>query len=232
MELFARSFVSAPGGARAFIPVGNHGIVAVDLRAGAIAWRLEAAGIPLAATADRVLILDLQGRLRVNAAADGRELAAPIDVGIPAWAVRDAGSPGSIEVDALVTGDTARITWSARRRYRGGAPPPAQVLERAQTEMRGTAALDLRTGEVLPAPPAPQVEANLPTPEEDAPLASSDPSTVALQRLGDRLYALKAEIVKGRSVIVLDAHKADTQELVWRVILDEQPPARPARLRN
>jgi PQQ-like domain len=126
------------------------GIVAVELADGRMLWRSAAARRPLAVAGDR-LVAEHAHRLVVLDAATGEVVAASDEVA--EW--KDA----EVKLGARAEGGQAVVDWHARSRYRGGAPPPPHVLAREQSETRGALALDLATGALAPADPAPATPA-------------------------------------------------------------------------
>ena len=224
METFVGG-VRDQAGRRAFIPVAGRSVAAVDLAAGTLLWRKDRIGRPIAAT-ERVLVtFDRDGpafRLRLFGAADGGEVATLDAPGIPAWAA-DAGSgDDAVQVIATPDGGGIHLAWRVRGRYRGGAPPPSEIAAQAHRQGSGAWRLDLQTLSVRETDPA-----DSPTPGKAAvdeiaaiPEVSTDPNVVALARVSDRLFAVKAVRRGAVTVITLEARGADGR-VVWEVALGE-----------
>jgi hypothetical protein len=154
----------ADGGAAYVAEAG--GIVAVELSDGRVLWRSAAARRPLAVAGDR-LVAAVRDRLVVLDAASGEPVATSGEV--PEW--KDA----EVKLAARVEGGRAVVEWQARSRYRGGAPPPAQVLARAQREAHGALTLDLATAALTPAESAAPEMAAPPGGEPPAPGMAAPP---------------------------------------------------------
>ena len=220
------------GNARGFVPVGPNAVVAVDLAAGAMLWRREQIGRPIAATSSRLITLVATGDsfvLKLFDTVTGEDRGQMQAAGMPDWA--DAGVDADVvQMDAADGSDGVHLDWRVRRPYRGGAPPSTETRAASQNEAAGHLLLNVDTGEaqaiaggtarVREAPPPPVSHEGL------------GPGVVAADRVEDRVFALKA-VTQGQIVaVVLEAHDAASGALRWKLTLAEQAPSRPTPLRK
>jgi hypothetical protein len=223
-------------GTHGFIPVGPDDVVAVDITRGAVLWRRDGIGRPIAATASRLVTLVREGEqflLRIFAVADGRDIATAQDFGMPRWAAQIDTSSDAVVVDAVETDEGIHIEWRIRRPYRGGAPPRRDVAEQVNDEMRGALVLDPDTARTNAAPSARARNAAFATQAAiGEPHVSPDPGVVALDRIGDRMFALKVRSVDRKSVVTLEARNAKDGSTVWEATLVERASEGPAPLRR
>jgi hypothetical protein len=223
-------------GVHGFIPVGPDAVVAVDITRGVVLWRRDGIGRPIAATATRLVTLTREGEkflLRILAAADGRDIGTAQDPGMPRWAARIDTSSDAVVVDAVETDEGIHIEWRMRRPYRGGAPPPRHVADQVNDEMRGELVLDPETARTSAAPSALARNAAFATQAAAGePHVSPDPGVVALDRIGDRMFALKVRSVDRKSVVTLEARNAQDGSTVWEATLVEHASEGPAPLRK
>jgi hypothetical protein len=80
---------------------------------------------------------------------------------LPGWVEVGSLEPGQFTLGATIEGKRVVATWEAHSRYRGGAPPPAQVEDAASHDERRTVRLDPETGAAVEqerAEPAPSLE--------------------------------------------------------------------------
>jgi hypothetical protein len=176
--------------------------------------------------------LDQDGKhfvLRLFNAVTGTEAGRVAHFGMPDWA-QDAGREAdAVRVEASEHPAGLAIAWRVRRPYRGGAPPPAQIAAQARNASIGAILLDPESGQVVPTPTrAAPTEEVPPVPPELGPYAPSTPDVVARDRIGDRLFVLKAQAQAGPSaLVVLEARDARDGSLIWETPLAEIEQARP-----
>jgi hypothetical protein len=112
------------------------GVEAVDLRTGQTAWETEMNALPLAIQDDQVLARDFETAPDTLAfllidATDGRIMRRTESISLPWWVdTRDAG----FALAATTEGKIFVVSWSTRRRYRGGAPPSRGLVEACAAE--------------------------------------------------------------------------------------------------
>jgi hypothetical protein len=224
-------------GVRAFIPVAPNTVVAVDLTLGTVLWRRDGVGRPVAASSSRLVALAREGTklvLRLFDAATGEETAKASDLGMPDWAAQTDTSADAVHVDASESDAGILIEWRLRRPYRGGAHPPARVMQQASDEAAGALLLDPTTAQtrIVEPPHRDAVRARAIESADLTPPASDDPTVVSLDRVGDRLFAVRVETIDGGSRVILEARDARDGATVWEATLAERPPTRPAPLRK
>src|SRR5262245_49579958 len=137
-----------PIGLRGYVAAGPE-IVAVDLATGAISWRRGAIGRPIAATATRLLTLDTDGGgfvLRLLDAATGADAGRVSGFGMPDWAREIGTEADAVQMDAFEAPNGIHVSWSVRRPYRGGAPPPTATMAEARDAATGSIVIDAETG--------------------------------------------------------------------------------------
>jgi hypothetical protein len=218
-------------GRQGYVSVGPE-VAAVDLAHGSILWRRKEIGRPIAATPTRLLTLDQDGKnfvLRLFDAATGADAGRVSNLGMPDWAKEAGREADAVRIEASENPAGIEISWCVRRPYRGGAPPPAQIAAQARNEITGTILLDPESGRavVTPTPAAPAEEVP-PAPLELEPYATPTPDVVALDRIGDRLFVLKAHAQAGQSALVaLEARDARDGSTIWEAPLAEIEKARP-----
>lgn len=211
-------------GKRGYVQIAGE-VVAVDLATGEALWRRPQIGRPVAATARRLITLDRIGSevaLRLIDAATGADTGRIVGFGLPDWAAR--ADLDDIQIGASEAAGGIRLDWTLRRLYRGGAPPPRDMTPDAQEPATGSIVIDPDTASAAPAGAATPVPPAL----QSHPETSSDPSVYALDRIGDRLFALRAQ----GSDTVLVARDARTGEVLWETPLSSQRNGGPTPLRK
>jgi hypothetical protein len=203
----------------------------VDLATGAVLWRRDRIGRPIAATPTRLVTLATAGDafvLKLFDALTGEDRGRVNATGMPAWAGAGIG-PDVVQIDAADAPDGVRLDWQVRQRYRGGAPPSAEVRETLSQEAAGRLVVNVETGEAAATEPAGGTR-------EAAPRAVSPeglgPEVVAADRVDNLVFQLKAVPRGQATVVVLEAHDAVSGALRWQVPLAEQGPSRPSPLRK
>jgi hypothetical protein len=223
-------------GLQGYVSVGPE-VVAVDLATGAILWRRKAIGRPIAATPTRLLSLDQESRnfvLRLFDAATGAEAGRVSNFGMPGWAQEAGREAEAVQIQASETPGGVALAWRVRRPYRGGAPPPAQIAAQARHEVTGAILIDPESGRTEPTPtPVAPSEDILPAALERGLYETLTPDVVALDRIGDRVFVLKAQAQAGPSLLVaLEARDARDGSTIWEAPLAELEKARPMPLRK
>jgi hypothetical protein len=212
-------------------------VVAVDLAKGSILWRRKAIGRLIAATPTRLLTLDQEGRnfvLRLFDAATGADAGRVSNFGMPGWAQEAGREAEAVQIQASETPAGIAIAWRVRRPYRGGAPPPAQIAAQARNEITGAILIDPESGRAEPTSmPATPSQEDPPASLELGPYATPTLDVVALDRLGARVFVLKAQAQTGQSVLIaLEARDAQDGSTIWEVPLAEIEKARPSPQRK
>jgi hypothetical protein len=143
-------------GERGFVRNAQETIDALRLGTGALMWRSGIEAEPLLVVGSR-LVAASPSRTRPNGLeivlldsdAGGRaigrdELELPEGISVSLRDRRD------FDLAARRVGESLALSWTARTRYRGGAPPPDEVARAARGDLRGRALVDLQTGRVAP----------------------------------------------------------------------------------
>jgi hypothetical protein len=223
-------------GRQGYVSVGPE-VVAVDLANGSILWRRKEIGRPIAATPTRLLTLDQDGKnfvLRLFNAATGADAGRVSNFGMPDWAQEAGREADAVRIEASENPAGIEISWRVRRPYRGGAPPPAQITAQARHEITGSTLIDPETGQVVPTPTPAAASEEVPTTRQElGPYAPPTPDVIALDRIGDRLFVLKALAQTGQSALVaLEARDARDGSTIWETPLAEIKQARPTAQRK
>jgi len=221
-------------GLRGYLEVAPEDVVAVDLTKGSVLWRRERVGRPIAATASRLLTLDRDGNafvLRFLDAATGVDVGRVKDFGMPDWAAQAGTERDALQTEASQVPTGIRLAWRLRRPYRGGAPPPRHIEAQAREESTGAIVVDVNSGQVAPADAAAPAAARM-APADLGPHAKPEPDVYALDRVGDRLFALRAQAGPDQAVVTLEARRAGDGSVLWRVPLTQAQPGRPTPQRK
>jgi hypothetical protein len=220
-------------GARGFIPMAPDTIVAVDLASGTVLWRRSGIGRPLAATATRLVTVAARAPafvLRLIDAASGENSGELDPPGWPHWAEEGVG-PEVLQVTASEAPNGVRLGWHLQRAYHGGASPSAAVLADLQGDAAGHLLLDVESvrGTVVSGDVAAPWSRGL----EEAVVGEavvSGPDVLACDRVGARVFTLKA-IARGHTrTVVLEARDA-ASGAHWDTSIGELA-ARPGPLRK
>jgi hypothetical protein len=198
-------------------------------------WRRDHVGRPVAATESRLITLDSEGSeflLRVLAAEDGHETGVARSLGMPVWAAQIGTAEPAVHVNAAESGDAIRIEWRVRRPYQGGAPPSSEIAAASRSETAGAIVLDPATARVQAAPLLAARGVADAISQEAESHVSADPEIVALDRIGDRTYAVRVRSVGGSSRVILEASRAGQGTPLWEETLAERKPEGPGPLRK
>jgi hypothetical protein len=215
-------------GHRGYVEVASGEIAAVDLANGTMLWRRAGVGRPIAATADRLLTLDVAGKtfvVRVLDARTGADAGQAEVAGMPDWGQTAGLAPDAVQVTATEVPDGVELCWRMREPYRGGAPPPRAISAKAESAVTGCAIVDPQTSRVVSAvsPAGPDKQVEPPSHQQ-----SADPNVLALGRAGDRTFTLE----RGGSELALEARRAPDNHLLWRLPLAPVRTSRPPPLRK
>jgi PQQ enzyme repeat len=222
--------VADPGAGRAFVHDRAGTVLALDLATGAVWWRAGTALRPVALVGDVVVAARVA---RPNAvqlvmldARDGHELRASEPLALPDWARASLDDTPDYALETEVEDRTVLLRWTARARYRGGAPPSPTVAAAREREARGAARVDVDTAAVEPLP-APAVAAG-PADEPEPPPPASDPDVLEQADIGARRYQLVVrDLADDRVQQRIRAVDRGTGRGVWETALDEAPSSRP-----
>jgi hypothetical protein len=111
----------------AYIRIATGELVAVDLMEGAVRWRRQQSGRPIAASRRYVLTLDEQAsplRFELLDSATGAQIASIDGRDVPGFDPEtSAADPIEVEIEESPAGPHVR--WRSERRYHGGASLPA-----------------------------------------------------------------------------------------------------------
>ena len=211
-------------GRRGYVEVGPGEVAAVDLSQGTKLWRRTGVGKPIAATADRLLTLDLAGDafvIRFFDAQSGADAGQAEMTGMPDWAGITGLAPDAVQVTAAEVADGVRLGWRIRQPYRGGAAPPPTVSAQAQSTMTGSVVVDPKTSRVVPtAGPGPVHEFEA---QQDR-----EPGAKGTGQGGERTFTLD----NAGSELVLEARGGPDNQLLWRLPLATARASRPPPLRK
>jgi hypothetical protein len=234
-----------PGGVRdadsvrGFIATGEDRVSAVRLSDGALLWKREAVGQPIAASSVYLVTLDRNhGALavRILYAASGTEVKHVTGLGLPEWVARDFNRRDALHVNAELIADGLRLDWSARKPYRGGAAPSASISAIARVEAAGSVFIDLKSGKKSDLRAGTEAAAAAPessTAQALGPHASAIPGAVAINRDKDRLFVLRNALQQASTAsVIIEARDAHTGATLWETPLTETKTMRPAPLRQ
>jgi hypothetical protein len=225
--------VADPVARRAFVRPPGGGLLALDLSRGEEVWRTTEPLRPLIAWGDRLVALGTApGGLRVVVldASSGRERCASRAVSLPEWAeVSLEGSPDFV-VGAEAEGAAVVLRWSARARYRGGAPPTRGIEASSRRDAGGAFRVDLSTCAVEELPAAEAAKETLAASRRAQP--SSDPEVLEQHEIeGRRFQLVSRRSAEGTVRFVLRAQDTATGRTEWEVAIGEGAPSRPRRAR-
>jgi outer membrane protein assembly factor BamB len=223
--------VADPGAARAFVHDRAGTVLALDLATGEVRWRAGTGLRPLSVVGDVVVAARVAGRNAIELvmldARDGRELRVSEPLALPDWAQASLEDTPDSTLRAEAEGGAVVLRWTARARYRGGAPPSAMVQAAAEREARGAARVDVDSGavEALPEPAvavAP-VHADAGAPAAPAP----EPDVLEQADLGGTRFQLVVRDAGERVRTLIRAVDRGTGRTVWETVIDEAPRRRP-----
>jgi hypothetical protein len=140
--------------ALAFVAAGNS-ILALDISDGAVVASGEIAAMPLAADGSMLVAWsDVDGQkssAEIIAAThrdDEIRVSWRTTLEFPAWVNVGSTEADDFAMAAEIDESTVTVTWRARSRYGGGAPPSAEREHASRNDAHGTFGLDRATGAI------------------------------------------------------------------------------------
>jgi outer membrane protein assembly factor BamB len=223
--------VADPGAARAFVHDRAGTVLALDLATGEVLWRAGTGLRPLSVVGDLVVAARVARRNAIELvmldARDGRELRASEPLALPDWAQASLEDTPDSTLRAEAEGGAVVVRWTARARYRGGAPPSAMVQAAAEREARGAARVDVDSGAVE-ALPEPAVAVASVHADAGAPAApASEPDVLEQADIGGTRFQLVVRDAGERVRTLIRAVDRGTGQTVWETVIDEAPRRRP-----
>jgi outer membrane protein assembly factor BamB len=223
--------VADPGAARAFVHDRAGTVLALDLATGEVLWRAGTGLRPLSVVGDLVVAARVARRNAIELvmldARDGRELRASEPLALPDWAQASLEDTPDSTLRAEAEGGAVVVRWTARARYRGGAPPSAMVQAAAEREARGAARVDVDSGavEALPEPAVAVASVHADAGALAAP--ASEPDVLEQADLGGTRFQLVVRDAGERVRTLVRAVDRGTGRTVWETVIDEAPRRRP-----
>jgi outer membrane protein assembly factor BamB len=223
--------VADPGAARAFVHDRAGTVLALDLATGEVRWRAGTGLRPLSVVGDVVVAARVARRNAIELvmldARDGRELRVSEPLALPDWAQASLEDTPDSTLRAEAEGGAVVVRWTARARYRGGAPPSAMVQAAAEREARGAARVDVDSGAVE-ALPEPAVAVASVHADAGAPAApASEPDVLEQADIGGTRFQLVVRDAGERVRTLIRAVDRGTGQTVWETVIDEAPRRRP-----
>jgi outer membrane protein assembly factor BamB len=223
--------VADPGAARAFVHDRAGTVFALDLATGEVLWRAGTGLRPLSVVGDLVVAARVARRNAIELvmldARDGRELRASEPLALPDWAQASLEDTPDSTLRAEAEGGAVVVRWTARARYRGGAPPSAMVQAAAEREARGAARVDVDSGAVE-ALPEPAVAVASVHADAGAPAApASEPDVLEQADIGGTRFQLVVRDAGERVRTLIRAVDRGAGRTVWETVIDEAPRRRP-----
>jgi hypothetical protein len=221
--------VADPGAARAFVHDRAGTVLALDLATGEVLWRAGTGLRPLSVVGDVVVAARVARRNAIELvmldARDGRELRASEPLALPDWAQASLEDTPDSTLRAEAEGGAVVVRWTARARYRGGAPPSAMVQAAAEREARGAARVDVDSGavEALPEPAVAPEHADASAPAAPAP----EPDVLEQADIGGTRFQLVVRDAGERVRTLIRAVDRGAGQTVWETVIDEAPRRRP-----
>ncbi|MCB0106635.1 MAG: hypothetical protein KDE53_12020, partial [Caldilineaceae bacterium] len=147
--------IALPGEDRLYVTGMDEALHCLQLHRGNLLARADLAAVPLTAQHDTVIawhsIYNQSNTLQLIALQmqeGGIHLIWEQTLALPAWVVVTTEETDGFLVEATIQNGELLVTWEAHGRYRGGAPPPAQVEAAATQVARHVVHLDLQRGTV------------------------------------------------------------------------------------
>lgn len=145
-----------PRGEFAFVEGPRGLIYQLDLESGDVQARTNFHGSPLAIYAGALIgwtqAPGLPNVVRLFSAFPQNDLLSPTweqDIRLPAWVDVGSSEPERFDLVAEIRDEQLVVTWEARTRYPGGAPPPPGIEAAETRDAGGAVYLDPETGRVL-----------------------------------------------------------------------------------
>ncbi len=203
------------------------GIDAVELASGRRRWTTSEALRPLLVDDGR-LVAYRAGRERPNTIrvvvldAAGETLLTSDEIAFPEWLSVAEARHDDFRVEARVAARVLVLEWRGAARYRGGAPPPEQVVRRQSGDASGTVRIDLETGAVAP-PAGPRLRsraAGAPARRPSAPYQVGFAWHRQAWTAGDKLAALEVDASDPRGPLFLRTwSRASGEDLERRLLV-------------
>lgn len=201
-------------------------ITALDLTSGTVMWNRPRLGQPLAANISRLVTVDSVDNgvaLRLINAETGQECQR-LALDLPSWAQSVIGEADAASFHAIIEGNNVRVFWWLRRPHRGGPPLGPAIPNSPDEPVEGSILLDPASGTVFEKGPW------IMPADQPEPIPSSDPTVLSQQRIGDRIYCLRATPGPGRrATITVEARSTATGQVEWEtpvsVVEDAGAPA-------
>jgi outer membrane protein assembly factor BamB len=225
--------VADPGAARAFVHDRAGTVLALDLATGEVRWRAGTGLRPLSVVGDVVVAARVARRNAIELvmldARDGRELRVSEPLALPDWAQASLEDTPDSTLRAEAEGGAVVVRWTARARYRGGAPPSAMVQAAAEREARGAARVDVDSGavEALPEPAAAVAPMHADADAGALAAPASEPDVLEQADLGGTRFQLVVRDAGERVRTLIRAVDRGAGRTVWETVIDEAPRRRP-----
>lgn len=224
--------VISENGALAYIGDEIPGIAALNLQSGNVLWRVATSGRPVAADAQRIIVLrqarDFVLELDVLDAHDGTLLATfAVATSFPTWVKPSLKSNENFAYRCALAGANLDIEWCANQHYEGGAPPDRKVIEHSRRLASGVLHIDLASG-------SSRSEARKVDLRADAAAPISKPAGPAREVCihGQCMYYLLDQAIDANSGrTTLRAMRCNTDEMLWEFAVRNWKASRPRALR-
>jgi hypothetical protein len=225
--------VADPGASRAYVRDRSGTVMMLDLATGEVLWRAGRALRPLALADDVLVTARITGaggiEIVILDRADGavRRVSKPFS--LPLWVRPSLDDSPEFGLRAEIDGQSVIIRWSAQSRYRGGAPPSAQVRESYEHDAQGAARVALETGDVelLDEP----IDSTAVSTGQTA-RSTAEPDVVEQQEIGDKFFQLVAQSGAGDiGKVLVRAIERQSGKTLWETVIEETPLRRPKPLR-
>lgn len=187
----------------------------LHLTTGRLRWQTSAARRPLLILANRLFASDLAAGqaniLRLQSLAldnPERDQRSPSNLVFPPWV--DVTDGDTFTFDVYGAPEEVVLHWRARRRYRGGAPPPTALLQALPQALAGVARINAVTGAVVMTNAEPQADAAPPAPHlTTTPFEMGSSRRAEPWRFQEAYRALTTTVHTGKHWLVLRRQTPD-----------------------
>ncbi|MBI4964216.1 MAG: hypothetical protein HY913_13135 [Desulfomonile tiedjei] len=137
---------------RAYVESAPVGIDGIDLDAGRVVWHSSEVGRPLLAHEAELAVLVPESyqanafRIALYRPPDIQPSFVSEKVELPEWVSVLSRAKEDFSYQVHLSGDSLSIEWSARSRYKGGAPPPVEIEQAARKNEHGVVQVNMVTG--------------------------------------------------------------------------------------